>query len=184
MLHNSKLKKNKLGNWVVLLFSREVVSDSVTPVDCSTPGSSVLHCLPEFAQIHVRWVGDAVCPSHPVTPCSFCLQSFPASGSFPVSWLFPSGGQSTRASASASVLPVHIRSWSPLVLTDVISLMLKDFSISPSSEYSELISFSADWCDLLAVQGPVRSLFHHHRLKASFFPCSAFFIQSTGLVLF
>ena len=58
------------------------------------------------------------------------------------------------------------------------------FSISPSSEYPELISFSIDWCDLLAVQGPLRSLFHHHRLKASFFPCSAFFIQSTGLILF
>ena len=40
------------------------------PMDCSTPGSSVLHCLPEFAQIHVHWVSDAIQPSHPLLPTS------------------------------------------------------------------------------------------------------------------
>ena len=40
------------------------------PMDCSTPGSSILHCLPEFAQIHVHWVGDAIQPSHPLSPPS------------------------------------------------------------------------------------------------------------------
>ena len=51
-----------------------------------------------------------------------CPQSFPASGSFPVSWLFPSGGQSIGASASASVLPINIKGWFPLGLTCLISL--------------------------------------------------------------
>ena len=59
------------------------------------PGSSVLHYLLGFAQIPVYWVNDAVWPSHSsATPFSFCLQSFPASGSFPVSWLSASGDRS------------------------------------------------------------------------------------------
>ena len=45
------------------------------PMDCSTPGSPVLHCLPEFAQIHVHWVGDAIQPSHPLLPPSPCAIS-------------------------------------------------------------------------------------------------------------
>ena len=50
------------------------------------------------------------------------------------------------------------------------------FSISPSSEYSRLISFRIDWFDLLAIQGTLKSLFQHHSLKTSILPCSAFFI--------
>ena len=61
------------------------------PMDCSTPGFAVLHYLPEFTQTHVHCVGDAISTSHPF---SSCLQSFPASGSFPVSRFFISGGQS------------------------------------------------------------------------------------------
>ena len=49
------------------------------------------------------------------------------------------------------------------------------FSISPSSEYSELITFRIDWFDLLAVQGTLKSLFQHHSSKASILQCSAFF---------
>ena len=64
--------------------------------DCSMPGFPVLHQLPELAQTHVHWVGDAIQPSHPVTPFSSCPQSFPASGSFPVSQLFISGSQSIQ----------------------------------------------------------------------------------------
>ena len=64
------------------------------PRDCGTPGFPVLHYLPEFAQTHVHQVGDAIQPPHPLLPpFSFCLQSFPASGSFPKSWLFISGVQ-------------------------------------------------------------------------------------------
>ena len=59
---------------------------------------------------------------------SICPQSFPASGSFPTSRLFSSGGQSTRASASASVLPVNVQSWFPFGLTGLISLQSKGLS--------------------------------------------------------
>ena len=79
----------------------------------STPGFSVLHCLPEFAQIHVHQVSDAIQPSHPLLSPSPCLQSFPASGSFPVSC---SSHQVARV-------------WS------------FSFSISPANEYSGLISW-------------------------------------------
>jgi len=78
-------------------------------MDCSTPGFPVHHHLPEFAQTHVHSVSDAIQPSHPVVPFSSCLQSFPASGSFLMSQLFASGGQSIRFSALASVLPVNIQ---------------------------------------------------------------------------
>ena len=83
------------------------------PMDYSRPGFPVLHYLPEFAQIHVQWVSDAIQPSHPVIPCSSCLQSFPAAGSLPVSWLFTLSGWSMGASASASVLPMNIQGWFP-----------------------------------------------------------------------
>ena len=75
----------------------------------------VLHCVLELAQTHVHWDSDAIQLSHPIVLFS-CPQSFPASGSFPMSWLFTSGGQSIRASASASVLPVNIQGWFPLGL--------------------------------------------------------------------
>ena len=99
----------------------------VTPMDCSMPGLPVHHQLPEFTQTHVHWVGEAIQPSisSSVVTFSTLLQSFPASGSFPMSQLFASGGQSIR----------HF-----------------SFSISPSSEYSGLISFRKDWLDLLTVQ--------------------------------
>ena len=61
-------------------------------------------------------------------PFSSCLQSFPASGSFPVSWLFASGTQNISALASASVLPMNIQGWSPLGLTGLISLQSKVLS--------------------------------------------------------
>ena len=55
------------------------------PMNCSTPGFLVLHCLLEFAQTCVHWVSNAIHPSHPLSlPFSSCPQSFPASGSFPV----------------------------------------------------------------------------------------------------
>ena len=79
------------------------------PMDCSTWGFPVHHYLPEFAQTHVHWIGDAIQPSHPVTLFSSCPQSFPESGSFPMSELFASGGQSIWA--SASVLLMNIQGW-------------------------------------------------------------------------
>ena len=80
------------------------------PMDCSMPGFPVHHQLPEFAQTHVHRVSDAIQPIlASVVPFSSCLQSFPASGPFPVNQFFTSGGQSIRASASASVLSMNIR---------------------------------------------------------------------------
>ena len=79
------------------------------PIDCSTPGFPVHHQLLELAQTHVHQVSDAIQPlSSSVVPFSFCLQSFPASGFFPMSQLFTSGGPSIGASALASGLPMNI----------------------------------------------------------------------------
>ena len=98
------------------------------PTDCSMPGFPVLHHLPELDQTHVHWVGDAIQPSHPllIIPFSSCLQSLPASGSFLMSCLFPSGGQSIGA--LASVLPMDIQDWFPLGFTGLISLQSKGLS--------------------------------------------------------
>ena len=87
------------------------------PMNRSRPGLPVYHHLPEFTQTHVHQVGDAIQPSHPlsspfpptisssVVPFSTCLQSFPASGSFPMSQLFGWGGQSTGVSAADLYFP-------------------------------------------------------------------------------
>ena len=83
---------------------------------CSTPGLPVHHHLPELAQTQVHWISDVIQPSHPVILFSSRLQSFPASGSFPMSQLFTSGGQSIGVSASTSVLPMNIQDWFPLGL--------------------------------------------------------------------
>ena len=100
-----------------------------SPMDGSMPGFPVLHHLPEFAQTHVRWVSDTIQPSHPLyPPYSFCPQSSPVSGYFPVSWPFTSGSQSIGASALASVLPMNIQGWFPLGLTGLIYLLSKGLS--------------------------------------------------------
>ena len=126
-------------------FSHSVVSDSLWPhglqhsrLPCPSPA-------PEAC--------SNSCPSswwcHPTISSSVisfsCLQSFPASGSFPMSWLFASGSQ---------------KYWN------------FSFSINPSSEYSGLISLRIDWFDLLAVQGSLKSFLHSS--KASVLWCSAF----------
>ena len=88
--------------------------------------------------------------SSSVVPFSSCLLSFPASGSFPMSQFFTSG--------------IDQKYWS------------FSFGISPSNEYSELISFRIDWFDLLAVQGSLKSLLWYHSSNASILLHSAFFI--------
>ena len=106
------------------------------PMYCSMPGLPVHHQLLKFTQTHVHWVGDAIQPSshyHPtisssLVPFSSRLQSFPASGSFQMSQLFTSGGQSIGVSASASVLPMNIQDWFPLGWTGWISLLSKGLS--------------------------------------------------------
>ena len=117
------------------------------PMDCSTPGLPVHHQFPELAQTHVHRVGDAILSS--VIPFSSCLQSFPASGSFPMNRL-------------CIRWPKY---WS------------FSFSISPSDDYSGLTYFRMDWLDLLAVQGTVNNLLQRHSSKASIVQCSAFMVQ-------
>ena len=111
------------------------------PVDCSMPGLPVHHQLPEFTQTHVHRVGDAIQQSHPVVPFSSCLQSFPASGSFPISQLFESGGQSIGVSASASALPMNIQDWFLLGWTGWISLLSKGLSIVSSNTTVQNLQF-------------------------------------------
>ena len=84
------------------------------------PGACLNSCLLS------RWCHPTISSS--VVPFSSCLQSFPASRSFPVSWLLTSGGQSIGASASASLLPMNIQNWFPLGLTGWISLQSKGLS--------------------------------------------------------
>ena len=116
-----------------------------TPRTAALQVSLSLHCLLKFASLMAI---DSVMPSNHLILCCplLLLQSFPASGSFPVSWLFASGGQSIGASASASVLPMNIQDWFSLGLTGLISLLSKGlskvFSSTKSSESSVL------WCSV------------------------------------
>ena len=135
---------------------RQVQSSSVAqscptvfdPMGCSTPGFPVHHQLLDPAQTHVHRVGDAIQPL--ILCCPILLPS-----------IFPS----IRVFSSQSDL--HIR-WP--------KFWSFSFRISPSSEYSGLISFRMDWFDLLIVQGTLKSLLQHHSSKASILWCSVFFI--------
>ena len=116
-------------------------------MDCSMPGFPVHHQLPELAQTHVHWVGDAVQPSHPLSSTLFLPSIFP----------------SIRVFSNESVLRIRWpKSWS------------FSFSISPSNDYSGWISFRIDSFDLLAVQGTLKSLLQHHSSKPSILQCSPY----------
>ena len=118
-------------------------------MDYSTPGFPVHHQLPEPTQTHVHLVGDFIQAFHPLS-----------SPLLPPS-LFPS----IRVFSNEMVLRIGWpKDWS------------FSFSISPSNEYSGLISFRMDWLDLLAVEGTLKSLLQHHNSKSSILQCSAFFI--------
>ena len=95
---------------------------------CQAPlSSSVSWSLLRFMSIELVMLANHLILCHPV-PFSSCLQSSPASGFFPRSWLFASGGQCIGASASATVLPKHIQGWFLLGLTGLISLKSKGLS--------------------------------------------------------
>ena len=99
------------------------------PMNCSMPGVPVHHQFLELAQTHVpssQWCHWTISSS--VISFISCLQSFPASGSFPMSQFFASGGRSIGVSASASVLPMNIYSWISLGLISSISLLSKGLS--------------------------------------------------------
>ena len=114
---------------IIVQFSRSVVSDSLwtqglqhTRPPCPSPTSGVY----SYSHPSSGWCHPTISSS--VIPFSFPLQSFPASGSFPMSQLFASSGQSTGVSASASVLPMNIQDWFPLGWNGWISLQSKIFS--------------------------------------------------------
>ena len=131
---------------MVVVFSRPVMSNLCHPMDCSTPGLSVSYHLPKFAHVHAHCIGDAIQPSHPLTPSS------------PLPAIFPSIRDFSNESA------LHIRwpnYWS--------------FSFSPSNECSGLIFLKIDCFHLLAVQRTLKSLLQHHSSKASILQRSTFF---------
>ena len=115
------------------------------PMHCSTPGFPVHHQLPELAQTQVHQVSNAIWPSHPL--------SSPSPPAFNLS-------QHQGLFKWVSSLHRVENYWS------------FSFSISPSNEYSGLISFRMDWLDLLAVQGTFKSLHQCHSSKASILRCS------------
>ena len=119
-------------------------------MDCNTSGLPVHHQLPEFTQTHVHWV--SVMPSNHLILCCPLL-------------LLPSIFPSIRVFSNESALRIG---WP--------KYWCFSFSISPSNEYSGLISFRMDWLDLLAVQGTLKSLLQHHSSKASVLWHSAFFV--------
>ena len=114
---------------LLLLFSCSVMSDSLPPprlqhnrLPCPSLSLGVCSNSCSLSQ----WCHPIISSS--VTSFSSCPQSFPASGSFPLNWLFTSGGQNIGISASVSVLPMNIRDWFPLGLTSLISLLPKGLS--------------------------------------------------------
>ena len=114
---------------IILLFSHSVVSDFLWPhrlqhasLPCPSPSPGAYWNSCPLS----RWCHPTILSS--IVPFSFCLQSFPASGSFLISCFFTSNGQSIRASASASVLPMNIQYWFSLGLTGLISLQSKELS--------------------------------------------------------
>ena len=117
------------------------------PMDCSMPGFPVHHQLPEPTQTHVHWVGDAIQSSHPL---------------------------------SSPLLPPSIF---PSIFSNELALFIRwskywsfSFNISPSNEYSGLVSFRMDCLALLAVQATLKSLLQHRNSKASILQHPAFFI--------
>ena len=104
----------------------------------STLGFSVLHCLAEFAQIHVHWVSDAIPPS---CPLFFLLSIFPSIRSFPMSQFITPDGQSIGASVPASILPMNIQGWFPLGMTGLISLQSRTLQeSSPAPQFKSINS--------------------------------------------
>ena len=109
------------------------------PMDCSTPGFPVFHCLPELAQTHVHGVGDAIQPSGPLSSPSPAISLSQHQGLF------------------QCVGSLH-------QVAKILELQLQHQSFH---EYSGLVAFRIDWLDLLAAQGTLKSLLQHHSSKAS-----------------
>ena len=127
---------------MLLLFSHSVMSDSFNPTDCSTSDFLVLHYL---RSLHKLTSTESMRPYNHLILCHPLL-------------LLPSIFPSIRIFSYQSALRIRWpKHWS------------FSFSISPSNEYSGLISFTTDWFDLLAVQGTLKSIVQHHSSKTSTF---------------
>ena len=143
-IHDEEMEINTMAQYLSQLSSVQLLNhvQLCNPMDCSTPGFPVHHQLLEFTQIHVHRVSDAI--QYLILCCPLLL---PPS-------IFPSIRIFSNESAFLMRWPKY---WS-------FSL-----SISPSNEYSGLISFRMDWLDLLAVQGTLKSLLQHRNSKDQFF---------------
>ena len=159
-IHNNQEPKN-LSNQELFIFIKivlpVVVCSSVAklcptlcdPMDCTMSGFCVLHHLLEFAQLISI---ESVIPSNHLILCHSLL-------------FLPSIFPGIRVFSNELALCIRWpKDWN------------FSFSISPSSEYSGLISFRMDWFDLLAIQGTLKSLLQHHNFKASVLWCSDFFM--------
>ena len=133
---------------MMLFFSHPVMSNCLQPCGLQHARPPCPSLSPKFAQVHVLCTGDTIQPSHPLTPSS------------------PSAFNLSSIKDFSSESPVYIR-WS--------KYWSFSFSISPSNEYSGLISLKIDLFDLLVFQDTLRSLLQHHSLKASILWCSTFF---------
>ena len=152
------------NDWCVCFYSNSILLwlpfSSITqlcltlcnPMDCSTPSFPVLYQLPELTQTHVHRVGDAI-------------QSF-----YPLWSPFPPIFNLSQHQGLFQWVSFRIK-WP--------KYWYFSFSISPSNEYSGLISFRIDWLDRLAVQGTLKSLLQHYSSKASILWCSAFLYSPT-----
>ena len=127
----------------------------VTPMNCSMPGFPVHHYLLELAQTHVHWVSDAIKSSHPLSSLSVLPSVFP----------------SIRVCSSESAL--HIK-WAKYWSFSI--------SISPSDEYSMMISFRNEWFVIsLLSQGTLKKLLQRYSLKASILWCSPFLMVQSHI---
>ena len=148
---------------LLLLFSRSVVSDSLWPpglqhtrLPCPSPSPRACSNSSPLSQ----WCHPTISSS--VVPFSSCLQTFPTSGSFLMSQLFTSGGQSIGT--SASVLPMNIQDWFPLGLTGLISLLSKGlFRVFSSTAVQNHYFFSAS-----VAYGGTLTLIHDYQKNHTF----------------
>ena len=135
--------KSALSSKFSSVFSHSVVSDSLQNHGLQHARIPWPSLPPGVAQTQVHWVSDAIQPSHSVIPFSSCPYTFPVSGSFTMSQLFASGGQSIGESASAPLLSMNIQDCSPLELTGSILLLAKGLSKSSPAPKFESINSSA-----------------------------------------
>ena len=128
------------------------MSDSLRPHELHHTRLLCPSLSPRVCSTHVHWVGDAIQPSYPLSPLLLLSSIFPSIRVF---------------SSELALCIMWPKYWS--------------FSISPSNEYSGLISFRIHWLDLLAVQGTLKSLLQHHSLKDQLFSSQPLMVQLTSI---